>query len=325
MKKLSKMIIRFLQAGNGDCIYINGATHHVIIDSGEYCAELEEVIKQIKQKEEAIDLLVISHYDSDHIKAICKILKSISLEERKHLIKKVWFNATKLGFAGNEKNLSATDATELSSLLLEAGIPWTSELKKGTIENIYEGFSLEVLDGGSIYKAEETGSPLSNVKCDWHASFAMLETYLNDDSLDNSQTNKQSIILVVHLGDHEVLLPGDAVPEKLSLALTEYGNGDSCRFDLIKLPHHGSYKNITKAILDKLICSDYVISTDGSVYFHPNKKMMLKVAKWGHGNDNYGITFHLNYYDTLKPQLGITQEEQNKYGFKLDGQRVFEF
>lgn len=319
------MTISFLKAGNGDCIYIKDGGHHVLVDSGEHCEELTEVVNDIRQAEESIDLLVVTHYDADHIRAICELLKLLTPKERKQLVKKVWFNATKVGFTGNKKNLSATDATEFGTLLLEADIPWVSELKKGTVEIISENISLEVLDGGTIYTRTKTGLPLSNFKCDWNTSFKSLEPYLNDDSLDNSPTNSQSMILVAHVKGHDILLPGDAVPSKLLAALENYQKGKPCPFALVKMPHHGSYKNITKGILEKIVCFDYVVTTDGSGFHHPNKKMLLKVAKWGQRQEGKQITIHLNYYDTLMPKLGISAKEVSQYNVQYDGKRTFEF
>ena len=317
--------INFLQAGNGDCIHICGDGHHVIVDSGKQCAELKNVIREIMEVDETIDLLVISHYDSDHIKEICNILQKLTTEERKKLIKKVWFNATKVGLHGNMKDWTATDATDFGNYILEADIPWVSELKTGLRECIAPGLEFEIIDGGEIYTQEVTGKQLSNVKSDWNKSFAELETYLNDKALDTSKTNCQSAIIVAHVNGHDILLPGDAIPTKLSAALDQYRKDNIAHFDIVKLPHHGSYKNITQDILSKLECSDYVITTDGTEFFHPNKKMLLKVIKWGRTVGDCQFMFHFNYYDDLFPKLGIIEEEKRNYKFDCDGQRTFEF
>ena len=50
----------------------------MLIDSGEDCDELRSVIKDIRSAQEAIDLLVITHYDSDHIKTIVSILRNLA-------------------------------------------------------------------------------------------------------------------------------------------------------------------------------------------------------------------------------------------------------
>lgn len=318
------MRISFLQAANGDCIHIESGKHHVIIDSGEVCNELVTLVDTIRKVGEIIDLLVITHYDSDHIKAINNILKSLKVEDRKKLIKKVWFNATKVGYYGDEKQLSATDATTLSRLLLEADIRWISNLKTGETEKIEDNLSLEVIDGGEIFQSSSEGKLLGNEKKDWDTSFKELEQYLDDDVLDESKTNAQSAILVLHANGKDILLPGDAIPQKLSKALDEYKKGETLIFDLVKLPHHGCYKNITKEILEKYECSDYVVTTNGMKYYHPDKKMMLKVVSWSKCKEDKRLTFHLNYYDDLYKQLKITEAEKRLYKFECDGQRSFE-
>ena len=302
------MFIEFLQAGNGDCIHIKRGQHHVIIDSGETCQELIALVEAIKKANERIDLLIITHYDSDHIKVINNILQGMTDEDRKKMIKKVWFNATKVGFHGNEKLLSTNDATKLAQLLLEADIE-----------------SVEVIDGGEVYQSTGEGELLGNEKCDWVSSFKVLEQYLDDDVTDESKTNAQSAIIVVRAGDKQILLPGDAIPDKLTKALDKYRKGETLKFDLVKLPHHGSYKNITEDILGKFECSNYMVSTNGMKYFHPDKKMMLKVLKWGKRIEGKQLTFHMNYYDELWKNLNITETEKLSYNFECDGKRAFEF
>lgn len=319
------MRVDFLKAGNGDCILMQGNGHNVLIDSGECCEELHSVINRIIESEEMIDLLVITHYDSDHIKTIVNILRNLTPEERRKLIGCVWFNATKVGFKGNELELSANDAVELGHLLIEADITWVSELKKGTTKEISNECRLEVIDGGAIFNNDSKGGLLSSKKSDWGVSFKELERYLDDDAQDSSPTNALSAIIVAHVNGKKILLPGDAVPCKLSEALDNYRHNEIAKFDLIKLPHHGSYKNITKDILSKIECSEYVITTDGSQFYHPNKKMMLKVIKWGRKGEGKDFTFHLNYFDELINKMNIHESDFKTYRFSCDGKRTFEF
>ena len=268
---------------------------------------------------------MITHYDTDHIKAINTILENLNVEDRKKLVKKVWFNATKVGFHGNEKLLSEQDATKLAYLLLEADINWISELRTGEIEKIDDNLTLEVIEGGETYQQIREGKLLGNEKSDWDTSFKELEQYMDDEVLDESKTNAQSTIIIVHTQGKKILLPGDATPEKLAKALDEYRKDSIIKFDLVKLPHHGSYKNITKEILNKIESSNYMISTNGMKYFHPNKKMMLKILRWGKRSDDEKMQFHLNYYDELYKKLNIADIDKLQYKFECDGKRTFEF
>ena len=128
----------------------------------------------------------------------------------------------------------------------------------------------------------------------------------------------------MHNGDEQILLPGDATPDKLYDALYQYiEEGNDNNFQMIKLPHHGSYRNVTKEILDMIVCNNYVICTNGNRFFHPDKKMFIKVCKWAHIKDGGKIMFHMNYYDELFPKLGITPNEMSIYKFGCDGRRIF--
>lgn len=317
--------INFLKAHNGDCIHIENNCRNVIIDSGETCDELESLVEAIKRNGNKIDLLVITHYDSDHIKCICNILENLKKEERKQLIGKVWFNATKLGYSNNNNNnLSARDAHRLASLLMEADIDWISNVTNGMKEPLGSDTELEVIYGGQLYTGSKDSLKLSNIKCDWNSSFHELEEFIDDNVLDKSETNAQSMILVLKSGKKRVLLPGDAIPEHLYSSLNQYMDGKVICFDLVKLPHHGSYKNVTKQILSTIRCSEYVISTDGKFFCHPDKKALLKILKWGNRNKRHKLFFHMNYYDELFSNLNITNDEMCEYKFECDGNRTFD-
>ena len=323
--KYKNMQITFLQASYGDAIHIEHGGHHVIIDGGNKCEELESVVKDIIDSHEVIDLLIITHYDEDHILGIYKILQKLSNDiSLKDLVHEVWFNATKLGFDGNEYALSSNQAVSMSKLLIKNNVNWVSSLKKKKIFKIDEDVCLEVLYGGDVYEPNAEDNFMGTTGCDWDSSFKELESYVDDDVLDESPTNKQSIILVLHDGERQILLPGDATPDKLNLAIDEYlANGHSKVFDLIKLPHHGSYRNVTEQILKSIICNDYVVCTNGKRYCHPDKKMLLKLSKWGQVKDGDKLHVHLNYYEDLFPKLNISEQDMQTYKFDCDGQRVF--
>ena len=281
-------------------------------------------MEAIQNKKEKIDLFVITHYDADHIKAMVSILERLSVKDRRRLIKKVWFNATKVGFYGNDQQLSAQDATKVSKLLIESEIAWVSELKVGTKEKISDNLILELIDGGDIYKPTGEGKLLGSEKNDWNTSFEELEKYLDDDVLDTSKTNAQSAIIVAHIHGKNILLPGDATPGKLLKALDGYRKEEPMVFDMVKLPHHGSYKNITQQILSRYECSDYIISTNGVKYCHPNKKMMVKVFNWGKRIEGRQLIFHFNYFEELFNRLNISDADKYHYNFECDGRREFE-
>lgn len=156
----------------------------------------------------------------------------------------------------------------MSSLLLEIeGLCWknkTCELLNSTIE--VGDIKLQVLapdhDVADEYKSkepDELGVPAE----DWHVDLKTLIDSVDDDDLDEGGPNSQSIVILIECDGKKILLPGDCTPKELCEALQNYNNtnGVPLELDLMKLPHHGSVRNVTKSILDEVTCSNFVIST----------------------------------------------------------------
>lgn len=49
-------------------------------------------------------------------------------------------------------------------------------------------------------------------------------------------------------------------------------------YDLVKLPHHGSVRNISEEWSQKINCRNYMICTDG--FSHPDKQTIAKLLQW---------------------------------------------
>lgn len=87
------MRIFLLPACNGDCILVEyEALHYILIDGGyadTYRKYLSPMLRNIAKQGGILDLLVVTHIDSDHISGIIKLL-----EETDHPIpiKQVWYN-----------------------------------------------------------------------------------------------------------------------------------------------------------------------------------------------------------------------------------------
>lgn len=318
--KLKTMTISFLRAKHGDCINIRHNDKNVIIDSGTPDSDAYScLIDEVRAQGQRVDLLVITHYDYDHIGGVFA-MDSDNWE----IVDNVWFNSAQMVMptVNKENYLSIRQANSVQSALEDFHVKWDRELTRGKVFELGNNWLLKILYGGCDKILDGVGEFLSSPKCDWNATFEELEHYLNDNVLDTTEVNASSIVLLLTDGEHNYLFPGDSTPQVLLDALSDYSETNPLRLDLLKLPHHGSYKNITHEILKKIICSDYVVLTNGKVHFHPNKKMMLKVLNWGRRTDDK-IRFHLNYHQELSEKLKISEAEQKKYKFELDGQTEF--
>lgn len=75
----------------------------------------------------------------------------------------------------------------------------------------------------------------------------------------DTKDNNRSVITTVAFGTHKLLLTGDAQKARLKTFLD---SAAAHAYDVVKLPHHGSFNGKTGDLLD--VCGDaaYIISTD---------------------------------------------------------------
>jgi len=111
---------------------------------------------------------------------------------------------------------------------------------------------------------------------------------------DTTAPNLSSIVVLAEVGKKKILLTGDArgdkILEGLELAkLIDKGGG--MHVDILKVPHHGSDRNVDPSFFERLTADHYVFSGNGE-YGNPELetfKMLLKIR----GKEKY--TIHLTY------------------------------
>lgn len=321
------MVIEILQAGTGDSIWVSHNKKNIVIDGGKSTAAIRARYDKMPQ-DEIIDLLVVTHIDSDHIAGIIALVKHMKENGETHRLKQVWFN-----FPKNEETdeYSVGEGNELTSFLLEIdGLCWnnnTSELLGSTIE--VGEIRLHVLapdhDVANEYKPKEPDE-LGVRLDDWHNDLRTLIDNVDDDDIDEGGPNSQSIIILAECEGKKLLLPGDSTPEELCDALQYYNkiNGAPLELDFMKLPHHGSTRNVTKNILDEVTCSNFIISTKkNEKYYFPNKETIAKLIRYRERADK-AINVYFNYQESLDV-LGITAEELTENNINLTVCNEFNF
>lgn len=102
-------------------------------------------------------------------------------------------------------------------------------------------------------------------------------------SEDRTRPNGASITFVVEHDGKRALFCADAHPEDLEAALRLYApdNPGRIRFDAVKVPHHGSARNNTAALIDRLESPRWLISTDGSRNGHPDPQAIARFVLAG--------------------------------------------
>ena len=109
--------------------------------------------------------------------------------------------------------------------------------------------------------------------------------------LDKSVFNLSSLIVLARSGARTILLTGDARGDDILDALRLGGllDGGGAHFDVLKVPHHGSDRNVTREFFETVTADHYVISADGK-HDNPDVKMLRMLAE-ARGTDAY--TIHL--------------------------------
>lgn len=112
-------------------------------------------------------------------------------------------------------------------------------------------------------------------------------------SSDTSISNQSSIVFTLEYERHKFLFCGDAWSTNIPGGL----------YDFVKLPHHGSIRNISDKLLSCLETHEFLICADGTS--HPNKQTIAKLLQ------KYGtITIYSNYDWWMK---GFLKSEDMKY------------
>ncbi len=133
-------------------------------------------------------------------------------------------------------------------------------------------------------------------------------------SRDLSKTNGSSISFIVEYEKKKMLFLGDAHEDIIYDKLFELRNGDyDLNFDIVKISHHGSNKNISNRLLSLIESKRFLISTNGRKYNHPNieaiSKILMKTSK-----QQKEIIFN---YDLPKMQFLNNEELKLKYNYEV--------
>jgi hypothetical protein len=112
--------------------------------------------------------------------------------------------------------------------------------------------------------------------------------------LDKSVPNLSSIVVLAEAGGRRMLLTGDARGDNILAGAEAAGlleKGGSLHVDLLKLPHHGSDRDVAPDFFRRITADHYVVSGDGK-YGNPELET-LRMLSEARGNDRF--TLHLTY------------------------------
>jgi beta-lactamase superfamily II metal-dependent hydrolase len=311
---------------------LNSKVRNILIDGGiprTYPKYLKSRLKEIISNKENIDLLIVTHIDSDHIGGILNLFKDRYFD--KSFIKKVWFNSEK-NIAKKYKSIidnpddiilddtvnkqsSAVQAIKLEDKLQELHC-WDDEIvqvnDKFVNLDLY-GVKLTILSPNFdclteklIKEKKKNKFTASNVN-DYHKSIK--ELLEKDFDEDKSSTNRSSIAFILEDTDsRKYLFLGDSHPKDIIIALGNLGycENNKLKLEYMKVSHHASSGNTNEELLKMIDCNKFIICTDGTHNGHPSKECLSRIIKCC----DY-VEFYFNY-DVYKNIFSDNELKSNK-------------
>jgi hypothetical protein len=109
------------------------------------------------------------------------------------------------------------------------------------------------------------------------------------DFVDTSVYNLSSIVVLAQAGKRRMLLTGDARGDFILEGLKSAGllKDGTIKVDLLKLPHHGSIRDVAPEFFREVVADHYVISANGK--FDNPDVATLKILTEARGGDSYTI------------------------------------
>lgn len=293
--------LHVIQAEFGDCLLLEYGTNtsrFILIDGGPaqtFQLHLRPMLDQIVQSGAALDLVVLSHVDTDHIIGLLDYFAELRVAGI-HLPTPpgLWHNsfaqtidphgliAPRLTALINGTRAAVMSASGLAVQGVAEGanlrvqalvlhIPINDGFSDGLI-TVDNAGAAKQFDNLEITVVGPTQANLDALERDWIAWLDSEENnILSDDPLllansDDTVPNLSSIMLLAKADNRTILLTGDGRSDHLLDGLRQVGLLDAnerMHVDILKLPHHGSDRNITKTFFKKVTANTYVASANG--------------------------------------------------------------
>jgi len=304
-----------LDAEQGDCLLVHYGTrddHHlVLVDGGTgrtFTRTLRPRLRQLQRElglaasqPVPLDLVVVTHVDSDHIGGIVKLARELVRAQQAHepalvRVGRLWHNAygddprhlDRIGAAARPAGTSAALRSELEvhaaslaegrelrdaiiTLGLQGNAPFRPTVRVG-------GYALPswTLDREHEVRVTVVGPVESELAAyreawrEWRQEQQPRGKVAAAAYDDTSVANLASIATLIDMGSPDecwrMLLTGDARGDFLLEGLEQAGCLDDdgrIELNVLKLPHHGSERNVEVELFERVLADHYVISANG--------------------------------------------------------------
>ncbi|MEZ0184626.1 ComEC/Rec2 family competence protein [Flavobacterium plurextorum] len=317
-----------LPAYHGDCILINTFDDNndefkILIDGGTaqtFRYTLKAALKDVTR----INLLVLTHIDSDHIAGLISLFKSTIIDNI--TIDEIWMNHPEIIEVETGELISTKQADTLKELILQK----KPDAKLSEITTLDEtivrrGLQFEILSPtpqiiqelylkweSSDLPVNEDGNGNVNISTD-HNIYSQTLKALNEaafapeKSISGDIFNSSSISFILRCFDLSILLLADSRPEVIAESLRRnYSQTNPLQVDYVKVSHHGSINNTSQELLSLIQSDHYIISTNGgsAAHKHPSRETIARLVYNSQRKDT-PLNIYFNYeIEDLKERIG---------------------
>jgi beta-lactamase superfamily II metal-dependent hydrolase len=140
---------------------------------------------------------------------------------------------------------------------------------------------------------------------------------------DDSAANLSSLVLLAEVGTKRILLTGDARGDKVLEGLEQLGllkkdGKDSIHVDILKMPHHGSDRNVDAIFFRRITADHYVFSGDGEHGNPERATFEMLLAENGKGNFTIHLTYPIDEIDVGRKDDWQKEQKKEKDRGKKD-------
>ena len=305
-----------------------------------------------------IELVMVSHIDDDHITGLLDLVKE--LNERREArqpapwkIHRFWHNAFDDILGNKDPQIASTASTmspaSLGEFLKPEGSLMLASVKQGRdLRKLLDAMTLAgndpfnglVLAGGktksvaigdlTITVVGPNKDNLVALQAKWDKEIKPLLKAEKDRKaaaeiaayVDTSVHNLSSIVVLVESQGKRLLFTGDGRGDHTLEGLAAAGllKDGKLRVDVLKVPHHGSVRNVELGYFQTIVADHYVISADGK-FDNPDIDT-LKMISAARPDDRF--TVHLTYptdefnVPAIGAEVGTFFAGEKKAGRKYD-------
>jgi competence protein ComEC len=257
-----ELIVRVLDVGQGDAVYIRNGSSKVIIDGGPNPAAFGRYLDSLDLNNSTIDLVILSHQHLDHYSGLRELFRT-----ERHIHVRYFFE--------NKDPAPAASLAELRDSVL-------SRMDRDSL--IYRDTDDPCSNGRPVCTIGMTGG----------AALDILAPFPNGRKANNRSTAVK--LVGPDSASFTMWLAGDAEHEEISwFEKTGYARNPGMRVSVLKADHHGSCNGVTRRYL-ALTAPQWTVASvaarNGYGHMHTQAKKTFRNARvpWYRTDQNGTIT-----------------------------------